>query len=802
MLALILLPFLRVSAQDVSSFNEGDLSFKDRIAIRTNVVGWVLATPNIAFDYDVVNTPYDKRSIGLGLKCNWNTSHVRRSDVSSKDWMSYAPNWTYNLFGARFDYRFYWRQQPYDNRDNFYGDWEREWINSSKGLDKLRARLNCFRASEKPKSHISIFAGPYFSVGGFRVKFPTGGDFKTGEYSTVDRNGFYVGAGATGGIALPLYSYENGAAVDLEFGGCVGLQYAHFKKTKIEANGAIASMPRNSFLPLVTDARLSLVYRFRSISKQHTEIDYALIDRRYVARLMELDWEASLTYNDSIRALKDELDLRNQEIALYKQAVESLPEFNKAYTLEYLTPYMYMMEAPQRYTRYNKDTLPKIHIDSIEQIVDPILLSVREELDSIPHVTSAQIDKEFVNQYNNISDADGKLVNRTSLIREIYTRLNSYIEDNNSKLVASTFGADVYSEKLNKYNVKQQGRSLVEITYKDSVRTVEMTSNDKIEWLNNIKKQAWADAQRRLHGDYPGRVELPEVYDFLAPDPVEVDSVMADSMLVDSVMLDSMRIDSMMLDSIKLDSMLVGVVLRDSLTSDSLLIDSLVSDSVLVDSLHQVIRVGVDEAKAKKKDSSRASKNKNVEKDTKSEKSKKSKKGGGKIKQSEAPKDSASVALVVADSVVVPVSLTDSVVSEIVPDTALQTVRSSKVEKTKKAEKKGKSKDVSETEVADKVDVAEDVAEVETSDKADKAKKAEKKGKSKDVPETEVADEVDVASDVNKVEASENSDKAKKAEKAKKSKKSKDEVSKDVEVVDSVDVDGSVVDSLSNVNED
>ena len=518
-----------------SYFGGGDLSFKDRIAIRTNVIDWVLTSPNIAFDYDIVNTPYNKNSIGLGLKYNWNTYHKN------------IPKRVYNLFDARLDYRFYWRQQPYDNRDNYYGDWEREWIKSSEGWEKLRARLNCFRSVEKPKPHISIFAGPYVSISSFSIKLSAADNAK-------GRQGMAFGAGLTGGIALPLYSYSNGAALDLEFGGSMGLHLASydFYKADVENNEYQPSTKRGKahkyvFVPFPSDLRVAFVYRFRSISKQHTEIDYALIDRRYMTRLMDLDWEQASTYNDSISILKDELDRRNEEIALYKQTVENVSGFNKAYSLEYLTPYKLMIEAPQKYTRYNKDTLPKIHIDSISQIADLILLNVREEIDSIPHVTSAQIDKEFVNQYNNISDADGKEVNRTALIREIYTRLNSYIEDNNSKLVASTFGADVYSEKLNKYNVKQQGRSLVEITYKDSVRTVEMTSNDKIEWLNNIKKQAWADAQKRMRGEYPGRVE---------PSAMTLDSTLLDTVQVDSIGMDSIRLDSIATDSVKTDSIL------------------------------------------------------------------------------------------------------------------------------------------------------------------------------------------------------------------------------------------------------
>ena len=721
-----MLPILRVSAQDVEYFSEEDLSFKERIAIRTNVVGWVLTIPNVAFDYDIVNTPYDKRTVGIGLKGNWNTSHSRGGNA-------YDPDWVYNFFGARLDYRFYWRQQPFDNRENYYGDWEREWIKSSKGLNKVRARLNCFRASEKPKSHISIFAGPYFSAGSFAIKYP----------EVAGRKGLYVGAGVTGGVALPLYGYENGSALDLEFGGCVGLQYAHGKNVLVNNEPEFVK-PRVPFLPLVTDARVSLVYRFRSISKQHTEIDYALIDRRYMERLMELDWDAATIYNDSIALLKGELDRRNQEIALYKQEIESLTEFNNALSLEYLTPYMYMMEAPKRYTRYNKDTLPKVHIDSIAQIVDPILLYVREDIDSIPHVTSAQIDKEFVNQYNNISDADGKIVNRTALIREIYTRLNSYIEDNNSKLVESTFGTDVHTEKLNKFNVEQQSRSLVDIVYKDSVRTVEMTSNEKIEWLNNIKKQVWSDVQKRMRGEYPGRVEMPEVYDFLAKDSVPADSVALDSMRLDSMMLDSMMLDSMMFDNMKLDSLTLDSMKLDSMFVGVALNDSLTSDSTLVDSLRRVARVDEVEAQAPKKDSRRASKSEaKSKKAAKAEKSKKSKKKA-KAEPAVVATDSI-VAVAAVDSVAVSVPLSDNIVEEVAADTTLQVVNPEKAEKPAKAkkEKAAKSKkskkdaetpSVAEVETADETDKAEEAAAVEVPEKpakAEKAKKAKKEKKSK-----------------------------------------------------------------------
>lgn len=652
---LFMLPLLRVSAQDLNNLGKEDVPFKDRIAIRTNVVDWALTVPNIAFDYDIVSTPYDKKSIGLGLRYNWNASHHR---LNGDDWLSRAPGMVFNLFDARVDYRFYWRQQPFDNRSDAYGDWERDWINNTKGFGKLRARANCFRAAENPKTHLSFFVGPYLSVSTFSFKL---------NADAIGRQGFAVGAGLTGGVALPLYGYQDGSALDLEFGGSLGLHFSSFDfygldieneefQSAVNKNG---KGHRNMFIPFPSELRVSLVYRFRSISKQHTEINYALIDRRYVARLMEGDQDKIAAYNDSIGVLKAELDRRNKEIAQYKQTVENEPGFNQAYSLEYLTPYVYMMEAPKRYTRQNKDTLPKVEIDTFEQIVDPILLSVRAEIDSIPHMTSAEIDQEFIKQYNNISGAAGKTVNRTALIREIYIRLNEYVENNNSKLVASTFGTDVYSEKVNKYDAQKQGRSLVEIVYKDSVRTVEMTDNDRIEWLNNIKKQAWADEKMRMQGNHPGRVELPEVYDFLA-----VDSVQADSVVADSVMTDSLASDSM-----KIDSAFVGAVLTDSLSSDS----------IFVDSLHQV--ANVDEPVAKK------SKAKNSAKAAKTKKKVKK----AKLNVSEEVADS--VTKMVADSVVTLVELADSAVDKMVSDTIPQpqAKKAAKAKKTK-AEKPAKVK--------------------------------------------------------------------------------------------------------------
>lgn len=518
------------------SLNIEEVSFKDRIAIRTNTVDWILTTPNIAFDYDVVTTPYKKNSIGVGLKYNWNTSHT------------YIPKQVYNLFDLRLDYRFYWRQQPFDER-NEWGDWERKWINNAKGWDKVRARISCFRASEHPKQNMSFFVGPYFSISSFSIKLNPSED-------VLGRQGTAFGGGFTGGIAMPLYGYENGSALDLEIGGSIGWHFASYDlySVDVESNCYHAQGHRSKWIPfpLVTDARVALVYRFRTIAKQHKEVDYDLLDRRYIAFDIERDNSKVKEYNASIKASKSKIDKHNQEIALYKQTVEEEPGFNTAYSLEYLTPYVYMMSAPRKYIRHNKDTLPKIKIDSMGQITDRILLNVRNDIDSIPHVTSEQIDAEFVKVYNNLSGQDGKKVNRTELIKNIYNQLNTYfVEDNNNKLTSGVFSIEAYTEKVKKFDVATQQRPEVEIAYKDSVRTVEMTHNEKVEWRNSIKKKAWTDVQNRMKGIYPERLETTHAVETIAPDSIVVDSIRLDSIGLDSIRLDNIGIDSIAINAVE-----------------------------------------------------------------------------------------------------------------------------------------------------------------------------------------------------------------------------------------------------------
>lgn len=551
-------------------------SFKERIAIKTNVVDWLLMTPNLAFDYDVVNTSYDKKSIGIAVKYNWNTSHT------------YIPEQVYNIFDVRLDYRFHWRRQTYDERRGIYNtdvSWEEEWLQSEKWIDRMKARIGCFRGSSKPNSHLSLFVGPYVSFSDFSLKL-------SGADKALGRQGIASGAGLTAGVAVPLYGYEDGTAIDLEFGGSVGWHFTSYDlyRSDLESNcyPYVGSKRTWVFYPLVTDMRVSLVYRFRSIRNQHLAINYELLDRRYLAYQMMQKKDEVAAYNESIKNRKKAIDLKNEEVAQYKATVESQSGFEPTLSLEYLQPYIYKIEPPKKYVRMNKDTLPKIHIDSIGQVKDEVLHKVVASIDSMPGISHTAVCEDFVQAYNGLADDQSKhILYRTEVIKEAYDRINKHkIEDINNKLVPGTFVTIPYSEKISKHNVYEQKRTWVDVSYTDSVTQVTMSSNEVIEWKNKIKKKAWEDLQRRRQGKYIRRVPqyvLPTDTTALVADsvPAVSDSISVDSI---SVVSDSLSVVSDSLFMTSADSISVipdSIAILSGSTEPTLVKDSMAVDSVV-----------------------------------------------------------------------------------------------------------------------------------------------------------------------------------------------------------------------------
>ena len=49
--------------------------FKDMWSIRTNALEWLLTIPNIGVEFDLSNSIYNRNTIGVNLRYNWNTTH-------------------------------------------------------------------------------------------------------------------------------------------------------------------------------------------------------------------------------------------------------------------------------------------------------------------------------------------------------------------------------------------------------------------------------------------------------------------------------------------------------------------------------------------------------------------------------------------------------------------------------------------------------------------------------------------------------------------------------------------------------
>ena len=87
--------FASVEAEEADT--AASVTFKDRISIHTNTLGWVLMTPNIGLEYDLVHNKHKKISLLVSGKYNWQMNQ------------KYDSRYLYNVAGARAELRWYFR---------------------------------------------------------------------------------------------------------------------------------------------------------------------------------------------------------------------------------------------------------------------------------------------------------------------------------------------------------------------------------------------------------------------------------------------------------------------------------------------------------------------------------------------------------------------------------------------------------------------------------------------------------------------------------------------------------------------
>lgn len=256
------------TTKKLKSEKETKISFSDRWSIRTNAIDWVTTVPNVAVEFDVSNSVYNRWALGAGFKFNY---IPRSTDFSSR--------FTYKIGDARLEARRYFRSyQMFPYRSG----------------NTRRSNKGWWRA---------YYVGPYVSYTRYAV-----------QLADPTYKGKALSVGLTGGYNIPLYETRYGGSVDLDLGLSVGALYLDHLKKK---DGVYEVESRVLPYPMLTDLRVGFVYRWRSVRKKYVSLNEEKILQRHTERMMKEKQRLEKKYQDSLRL--DSVQRVKQEIRIKKQ---------------------------------------------------------------------------------------------------------------------------------------------------------------------------------------------------------------------------------------------------------------------------------------------------------------------------------------------------------------------------------------------------------------------------------------------------------------------------------------------------
>lgn len=195
----------------------------DRWAFRVNALELLCTVPNVNAEFDLSSSPYNRISLGLTLKYNWNT------------WHNTPPELVFNMFELRPEFRRWFRLKPKEN--------------------------------SAPKERV-FFLGAYVQGGTYSIK--------PGTYGI---QGPLFGAGAIFGYDIPLYVYRR-FVIDFELGVAVGLGVTSYDSFTMNRSGSdyavVSERSRGMHLcpfPIVSELKACFVFRTMSIKDKYKKVD-------------------------------------------------------------------------------------------------------------------------------------------------------------------------------------------------------------------------------------------------------------------------------------------------------------------------------------------------------------------------------------------------------------------------------------------------------------------------------------------------------------------------------------------------
>lgn len=260
-----------------------DYTLSERFSFRTNALEWLLTIPNVGVEFDLSSSQYNRHTLGLTGKYNWNTYH------------RYAPSTVFDMFDIRPEYRYYYRhtqrapRAASDTARLSFGRWWKECLWTTARKNPMPWRAN--------------YIGAYVDYAQYA--------FKLGNANGLQ--GQAVGLGISWGYDVPRYQYRK-CAIDVEFGFSVGLAVTRYDAFSHTTDGyyyiKIPEKSKNWHLtpfPVISEVKVAFVLRPVSIESKYISEDPLL--QKYL--LAKKDVEYPFSENGSIN--KSRFDESNAE---------------------------------------------------------------------------------------------------------------------------------------------------------------------------------------------------------------------------------------------------------------------------------------------------------------------------------------------------------------------------------------------------------------------------------------------------------------------------------------------------------
>lgn len=210
----------QVTNKNPQANKQETLSFRDRWAFRTNMVDWVLLTPNIGVEYDLSNSVYGKWTLGAQVAWNGSTETKTGQNIQVK----------------LNDYRVEVKKHK------------------KPGLDMKPGQKRL------PRFWRTYYWGAYAAYGEYNLLWSKG------------KKGQYYSAGLTGGWEVPLYGCKRVGEVALDLGisiGMLGTKYDNYRMDNGQVNVTKSKGWHVLPYPVPTEIKVGLVYRFESLKNKY-----------------------------------------------------------------------------------------------------------------------------------------------------------------------------------------------------------------------------------------------------------------------------------------------------------------------------------------------------------------------------------------------------------------------------------------------------------------------------------------------------------------------------------------------------